>query len=304
MSRGSKVVVSYAAQTGETAPTSGWKNLPYKSNGLNASFENVESETITDSRIAQAGMLSSGSISGDIEVEFAKDVYDELLSAVACNNWTANALQFGGDVRKEFAVETAYKDVGIYHLFSGLRVNTFSLSIGDSGYASVKFGFMGKGYKNQNDTAFARNPTAAGQLQRVTSISVEDIKIDGVTTKGVACATEFSFELDNNMQEQKCLGGGIFAGNLVEMMAKMSGSLTLAYGKKAQEIINKQMTGATVAIETTLKFPDGSKYVLNIPKAQVNGETPSGGMNDLIQQQVNYTVVEQAPTLTKIAPAA
>ena len=84
------------------------------------------------------------------------------------------------------------------------------------------------------------------------------------------------------------------------MMAKMSGTLTLAYGKKAQEIINKQMTGATVAIELTLKLADGSKYVLNIPKAQVAGETPNGGMNDLIKQNVNYTVVEQAPTLTKI----
>lgn len=32
----------------------------------------------------------------------------------------------------------------------------------------------------------------------------------------------------------------------------------------------------------------------------VAGESPNGGMNDLIKQNVNYTVVEQAPTLTKI----
>lgn len=81
----------------------------------------------------------------------------------------------------------------------------------------------------------------------------------------------------------------------------MSGAMTLAYGKKAQEIINKQMTGATVVIELTLKLADGSKYVLAIPKAQVAGETPNGGMNDLIKQNVNYTVVEQAPTLTKVS---
>lgn len=84
------------------------------------------------------------------------------------------------------------------------------------------------------------------------------------------------------------------------MMAKMSGAMTLAYGKKAQEIVNKQMTGATVAIELTLKFPDESKYVLAIPKAQVAGDTPNGSMNDLIKQNVNYTVVEEAPTITKI----
>ncbi len=301
MSRGSKVVLSYAPQTSKEIPKTGWKILPYKSNGLTASFENTESETITDSRIAGAGMPTSGQVQGDIEAEFAKDVYDELIAAAAFNNWAGNALTFGGDIAKAFAVETAYKDVGVYHVYAGLMANTLSLAIGESGYATLKIGFMGTDYKNQNDTAFSKTPTAAGQLQRVTALSVEDIKIDGVTTKGVACATEFNFELDNNIQAQKCLGDGIFAGKLLEMMAKMSGSLTLAYGKKAQEIINKQITGATVAIEVTLKLADGSKYVLAIPKAQVKGETPSGGMNDLIKQQVQYTVVEQAPTLTKVA---
>ena len=301
MSRGSKVVLSYAPQTSKEIPKSGWKILPYTSNGLGANFENTESETITDSRLTQAGMPTSAEVQGDVEAEFAKDVYDELIAAAAFNNWSGNVLTFGGDIAKAFAVESAYKDVGVYHYHGGMMVNTLSLSIGDSGYVKVKFGFMGKDYKNQNDTAFSNTPTPAGTLQRVTSLSVEDIKIDGITTKGVACVTEFSFELDNNMQVQKCLGGGMFAGNLLEMMAKMSGSLTLAYGKKAQEIINKQITGATAAIEVTLKLADGSKYVLVIPKAQVKGETPSGGMNDLIKQQVQYTVVEQAPTLTKVA---
>lgn len=302
MSRGSKVVLSYAPQVGDDIPQTGWKILPYTSNGLGATFENTESETITGSRLTQAGMPTSAEVQGDVEAEFAKDAYDDLLAAAAFNEWVAKSksLTFGGDTAKAFAIESAYKDVGVYHYHGGMMVNTLSLSIGDSGYAKVKFGFMGKDYKNQNDTPFSQDPTPAGTLQRVTALSVEDIKIDGITTKGVACVTEFSFELDNNMQVQKCLGGGMFAGNLLEMMAKISGNLTLAYGKKAQEIINKQITGATVAIEVTLKLADGSKYVLAIPKAQVKGETPSGGMNDLIKQNVKYTVVEQAPTLTKV----
>ncbi|WII95991.1 phage tail tube protein [Moraxella haemolytica] len=300
MSRGSKVQINYATQTTDEVPKTGWKVLPYKSNGLSASFEKTDSETITDSRISSAGLVTSGSLSGDIEVEFSKDEYDDLLSAAACNNWSGNALTFGGDVVKNYAFEVAFKDVGIFHYYGGVRVNTFELSLADSGYATAKFGLMGSDYKNQNDTAFSKTPTPAGQLQKVTSLSVEDIKIDGITTKGVACATAFDFKVDNNIQEQRCLGGGIFAGKLLEMMAKMEGSLTLAYGKKAQEIVNKQVTGATVAIEITLKFPDGSKYVLAIPKAQVSGETPSGGMNDIINQSVTYTVVEQAPTMTKV----
>lgn len=300
MSRGSTIVVAYAPQTTNEVPKTGWKILPYVSNGLSASFENTESQTITDSRIAQAGLVTGGQVQGDIEVEFAKDAYDDWLAAAAFSEWKSNVLTFAGNSAKTFAVEVGYKDVGIYHYYGGVRVNTLKLALSDTGYATCTFGVMGTDYKNQNDTPYSKSPTKSANLQRVTSLSVEDIKIDGVTTKGVACVTEFSFEVDNNIQAQKCLGNGIFAGTLLEMMAKMSGTLTLAYGKKAQEIINKQMTGATVAIELTLKLADGSKYVLNIPKAQVAGEAPNGGMNDLIKQNVNYTVVEQAPTLTKI----
>lgn len=300
MSRGSKIQINYALQTTEEVPKTGWKNLPYKSNGLTASFEKTESETITDSRISSAGLVTSGALSGDVEVEFAKTTYDDLLAAVACNEWARDALTFGGDTVKKYAFEVMFKDVGIYHYYGGARINTFELSLSDTGYATAKFGIMGSDYKNQNNTPYSVRPTSAGQLEKVTALSVEDIKIDGITTKGVACVTAFDFKIDNNIQEQRCLGGGIFAKNLLEMMAKMDGNMTLAYGQKAQEIVNKQMTGATVAIEITLKFADGSKYVLNIPKAQVNGETPNGGMNDLINQTVTYTVVEQAPTMTKV----
>lgn len=300
MSRGSKVVLSYAPQPSNTVPTTGWKILPYKSNGLTATFENTESETITDSRLTSAGLPTSGQVQGDVEVEFAKDVYDDFLAGVAFNNWRANVLTFGGDTAKPFAIEVAHKDVAIYHYYGGLLVNTFSLSMSETGYATAKFGFMGTAYQNQNTTPFSKSPTASPALQKVTSLSVEDIKIDGLTTKGVACVTEFSFEVDNNIQEQRCLGEGVFAGKLLEMMAKMSGNLTLAYGQKAQEIVNKQITGATIAIEATIKFGDGSKYTLAIPKAQVKGDVPNGGMNDIIKQQLTYTVVEQAPTLTKV----
>lgn len=233
MSRGSTIVVAYAPQTTNEVPKTGWKILPYVSNGLSASFENTESQTITDSRLTQAGLVTGGQVQGDIEVEFAKDAYDDWLAAAAFSEWKSNVLTFAGNSAKTFAVEVGYKDVGIYHYYGGVRVNTLKLALSDTGYATCTFGVMGTDYKNQNDTPYSKSPTKSANLQRVTSLSVEDIKIDGVTTKGVACVTEFSFEIDNNIQAQKCLGDGIFAGALLEMMAKMSGAMTLAYGKKS-----------------------------------------------------------------------
>ncbi|WP_394261480.1 phage tail tube protein [Moraxella boevrei] len=130
MSRGNKVVLSYAPQTDVAIkPLTGWKTLPRKSDSLNHTVELTDSETINDSRIKTAGMPTSANAEGDVEVEFIKSVYDDLLEAVAFNAWKTNVLTFGGNVQKLFAIEKKYGDIGQYHYFKGMAVNKFNLSI-------------------------------------------------------------------------------------------------------------------------------------------------------------------------------
>ncbi|WP_394261479.1 phage tail tube protein [Moraxella boevrei] len=162
----------------------------------------------------------------------------------------------------------------------------------------MSFGFMGAGYETAT-TAFATSPTVSKTEPKASTISVESITIDGENLKGIACVTEFNFELDNGMERQNCIGSGLYGAKNLEMMANMTGSLTLAYSQKAQSIVNKQLTGATIAITAVIAFTDGSKYTLNIPKAQISGDIPSGGANEILKAQLNYTVVEIAPTLTR-----
>lgn len=300
MSRGSKVVLSYAKQTAvETKPTTGWKILPRTSDSLNNTVELTDSETINDSRLRTAGMVTSANAEGDVEVEMIKATYDDLIAAAAGNEWVigtpvkTNTVTFGGDVVTNFAIEKNHKDIGQYHYWSGMRVNSFSLDIPESGFIGMTFGFMGAGYV-ASETASATTPAAAITTPKATSLSVSDIQIDGVTTKGVSCVTAFSFELNNNIERQNCLGAGLYGSAFLEMMADMTGSLTLAYSKNTQSMLNKQLTGAPIKIEVTIKFPDNSTYILTIPKAQVSGDIPSGGM-DKLEASLTYTVYADAP---------
>lgn len=299
MSRSNKVVLSFAPQADiGVKPTTGWKTLPRKSDSLNHTVELTDSETINDSRIKTAGMPTSANAEGDVEVEFIKSTYDDLLEAVAFNAWKNNVLTFGGNTQKLFAIEKKYSDIGQYHYFAGMAVNKLSLSIPESGFIGMTFGFMGSGYQTGTD-AFAVSPTVSKTEPKASTISVESITIDSENLKGVACITEFNFELDNGMERQNCIGAGLYGAKNLEKMANISGSLTLAYSQKAQSIVNKQLTGATIAISAVIAFADGSKYTLAIPKAQVSGDIPSGGANDILKAQLNYTVVEIAPTLTR-----
>jgi len=308
-SRGTKTVLYSAVQTDiKVKPTTGWETFPRKTDSLNSTFELLDSETINDSRLKTPGAVISADASGDVECELIKGVYDKYIAAAAGNAWVVgtptgtSTLTFGGDVITMFALAKAHKDILQYHYWAGNRVNTMSLDIPEGGYAALTFGFMGSGYENAI-TDYVTSPTSVPVSPKVTSLNVTDIKIDGTTTKGTACATAFSFELTNNIERQNCLGAGLYGDELTEMMADMTGSITLKYSKRAQELLNKQMTAAPISIEVTLTFPGTSDtYVLKIPKAQLQGDIPSSG-NEILQADLTYTVVADvpadAPTLTR-----
>ena len=310
-SRGMKVVLSAAVQENVAiVPLTGWEILPRTSDSLNRSVELLDSETIVDSRVKTPGAPISASAEGDIECEFIKGVYDKYIAAAAGNAWVvgspavgADTLTFGGDVVTMFAIDKQHKDAGIHHYWSGMRVNTFKLDIPQGGYAALTLGFMGQGYENAS-TMFAKTPLAVALAPKATSLNVTDIRIDNVTAKGTACATAFSFELTNNMERNDCLGSGLYGDGADELMADMTGSLTLKYGQRAQAILDKQLTAAPIRIEVDITFPNGTdKYTLTIPKAQTSGDLPSGGMTDLLSADLTYTVVADtpadAPTLTR-----
>ena len=302
MSRGTKVVLNYSPQTDiATKPTTNWKNLPYKSEGLDHKVELTDSETIVDSRIKTAGVPTRATVEGDIEVEFAKSAFDDLIEAAAGNLWTTNKLIFGGNVQKMFAIEKAFSDVALYHYFKGMRVNTFKLEIPEQGFIGATFGFTGQGYET-GATAYSATPAATSVAQKASNITVGDIKINGSSLKGVACATAFSFELNNNIDSVPCLGGGLYPQNLLEMMADITGSMTLEYATVAQGYLGNQITGAPISIEATIKTPDNSSYVLTIPKAQISGSLPTGG-KDRARAELSYTVIADvaadAPFITR-----
>lgn len=295
MARGNKVVLAYAPQTDTSeVPASGWKTLPRKSDSLNNSVELTDSETINDSRLKTAGMVTSANAEGDVEVEMIKGSYDDLIEAAAGNNWDTDKVTFGGDVIKMFAIEKGHKDIGQYHYWSGMRVNSFSLDIPESGFIGMTFGFMGSGYETAA-VQYSSSPDTTATSPKATSLSVTDVQIDGITTKGVSCVTAFSFELNNNIERQNCLGAGLYGNELMEMMADITGSLTLAYSKNTQELLDKQLKGAPVKIEVTITFNDDpDTYVLTIPKSQIAGDVPSGGMEKL-ETQLTYTVYADTP---------
>lgn len=307
MSSGSREVIQLVKETviGTTPSPFARTSLPFTDSSLNAAVTKEDSTTKLASRLAQAGTITSVDYTGDINAEFRFGVFDDLIAAAAFNTWTVDTpdidsdqLVFGGDLRQAFSVLRGYTDINNYHTFRGMHVNTWNLSIPETGVVTTTFGLIGLG-RTASDTAPTGTVTNPTLTDPFSSVSVTDIQIDGVTTVGVACITAFDFTWDNSMQVQRCLGQGLEIGKIIETLANGSGSFTMAWSTKGAELYEKQFTNTPLRLTVTLVDGVGNKYVLDLPKIEVTGELPTGSNTDILSASYEYRTIEQSPTLTR-----
>lgn len=298
MSSGASVRTYYAVQTAaETVPTSGWKTLPVITNGLNASTTLTDSEILSDqSRIKQSGMVTGGEVSGDINSELMYGVFDDLLEAAFWNTWSTNSLTVG-DKRKFFAVAKDFTDIKAYYLFKGVHVNTFSLEIDTESLVKVNFGLIGLGFEASKSKSFTKSPAAAENGVKASGLSIGEIKSGG-SEIGV-CVEAFKLEIDNQAEVQKCLGGNLYGGNVLAMLANITGSMTIAFSPKAYDLLELQRTGAKTSIEIPINFEDGNSYIIKLPSVQISGDIPSPSPTDIVTAEVSFTVVDEPPVIER-----
>lgn len=300
MSSGAKQLVQIAKETviGTVPSPFARQTLAFTDVSLNQSVEKTESASITDNRLQQSSMITSAEYSGELSAEARYAAYDDLIAAAAFNAWTTNVLTFGGTNRQTFSILLGYTDIANYHTFSGLHVNTFGIDIPESGLIGLTFGFMGT-KRTTAAAAPAGTITPASNNPRMSNISVGDLLVDGVSVKGTACISAFSFNWDNSMQVQKCLGAGLEVGAILEMSAKGTGSFTMAWSTKAAELYESQFANSTISLSIPITDTAGNKYVLNIPKVELTASLATGGKDDILNTTFEYTIVDQAPTLTR-----
>lgn len=301
MSSGARVVTAYAPATNkDEKPLAGWKILPNKTNGLTNTMTLTKSELVSDSRLERAGMVSSAEVSGDIDSEFMFGAFDDLMEGAFWNSWTGEKpkkLEIG-ETRKMFAISKDFKDINVNHIFTGCHVDTFSLSVNTDALIQVKFGFKGLGYEESKTESFAKTPTTLEDNRKASGLSIGTIKINN-SPLGV-CVESFELELNNQSEVQKCLGkGSYYGGNLLAMIANVTGKMTIAYSQAAHDILDNQRTGATISVEVPIEFSDEDKYIIKLPKVQISGDIPSPSGTELAKADVTFTVVDVSPVIEK-----
>lgn len=284
------------------------KVLPFTDTTIDQTANKTDSQTIASGRLQTPSSIIGLDVAGDINAEFRYGSYDSLIAGAACNEWSGDTLFFGGDIKKWFSFLIGFTDVDVYQLFSGNRINTWSVSVPEEGLVETTFGIMG-----MSRASSIENPSGLVTPDPLnpaySSISVGQIKLDGVDTAGNFCVTSFDFTWDNQMQKQRCLGGGLSVGNILAMMASGTGSVNMAWSKDlGQKYYEDQFNNKTASLELYIRESnedDGNSYILRLPKVEYTMPLPTGGRGDILTATFTYNVVStddgvDAPTLTRI----
>ena len=310
MSSGARQIVQYAVETvnGTTPIPFARKTLPFVDTSLDQTANKTDSASIKSGRIASQGAITSKTVEGDLNVEAEFATYDDLIAAAAFNTWAEGAteddpevLTFGGTTRQSLSILRGYEDIAEYYTFAGVHVNTFTLDIPEEGIVTFGFGLMGKSRVHVSNTAPTGTVTPADDKPKISSVGVGDILVDGTSVVGVACISALSFEWDNQAQVQRCLGNGGDVGAIIEGMANGTGTVTMAWSKKGAELLEKQFNNGLVSFVIPFGDSLGNQYKLTPPQVEITGSLPSGSGEDILQASIEYRVVNQAPTLERLA---
>jgi hypothetical protein len=299
MSSGAKVVSHIIAEvTPGVTPAGAWDTLRLTGNALTPTVNTAVSDEITDSRISQGSVATSTDIGGDLTAELSYGSFDKLLEAAFYGNWTGNVLTVG-DVRHTFSIAKGFMDVGVYSVFKGAHVSTFALDIPSDGKITATFNMACLDYAD-SEAPIAVSPGAPTTTPFLSNSNVGTILVDGESLEGVACVSAMTINLDNSLQAQRCIGTTkLGPGAQIATEAAITGTITLAWSKRAWEIWKNTFTRLPVAIEFPITDSLGNKYEFDFPAVEVDGELPSGGKRDLIEVTLNYTVAKLAPTITR-----
>lgn len=284
---------------GVTPATGAWDTVRYTSNTLTPTVTTEESEEITESRLSQGSIVTGMTVGGDVAGELSFGNFDKLLAAAFYGEWNSNVLEIGS-VRHTFTVAKCYNDIEVFALLKGMHVSTMDINIPDPGKVTATFTLAGLDYSD-SDVSQVTSKNPATTAPAMSNLDVGMITLDGQDMAGVACVASLTINVNNNLQEQRCIGNGRMGpGAQIATGAAVTGVVTLAFSKVAWEIWKNTFTRKPIAFTFPITDPLGNQYIFNFPAIEVSGDLPSGGKNDLVQIALNYTAAKISPTITRV----
>lgn len=194
-----------------------------------------------------------------------------------------------GTVKRSYAIEQAYLDIGDYFLYSGQRVGTMSLEATAGQLVTGSFGFMGASTLAATST-YAGTPVAATNSQIINATSNVGAVLEASTFTPLTTGIQgFSLNLDNSLRAQMAMGSR-YPKNIGYGRQVITGSINAYF----YDLTMYQKFLDHTATTLVLSFADGAGGGLRIqlPKVYFTADAHSlGGIDQDVMEQVEFAAV-------------
>tara|TARA_B100000700_G_scaffold189815_1_gene209174 strand:- start:41869 stop:42783 length:915 start_codon:yes stop_codon:yes gene_type:complete len=301
MSSGSQIATYLVPEdtVGTRPDPATFDTLRLTGNSMTPNVSVDQSSEIRADRMNSGGIITSQDFGGELAFEMSAGSFDKLLEAALWGTWATDVLEIGSD-RHTFTAVKHYKDAGLWHTFTGVHIGTFSLEIPEEGKVTGTFGTMALDYEDASADPLSLDTinAATTTVPMGSATSVGDILVDDASLAGQACISAMSLNIDNSMQTQRCLGKA-GPGALIATRANVTGSVTLAWAVESYNLWKKQMTREGVKFTFPLSDAAGNTYTIEVPEAELDGDLPDGGNEDIVQVQLDFTAKNSPLKITR-----
>ncbi|CAM0583419.1 Phage tail protein [Acinetobacter baumannii] len=302
MSSGAKIRL-YACEEavlGTTPANPVWYTVRRVTDSLTENVTTEDSSEVVDSRFRQGAVVTEAEVTGQLEFELSLGTFDLFLNVLAFNNWAANALSFGGGVRKSLTLVKVFEDIGQVFIYRGIQVNTGEMTIQTTGKITGNFGLVGSSFTRQQVNPVT-NPIPASTRPLVSMPNVEKLLINGQSIQGKACLQTLTINFSNNLEAIRCIGSGKYTPEFyLEKMMDIGVNANFMFSATSASWIDAIKTRDVFTLTFDITDTKGSKYSFNFPQLEVmEANHPDGGGDDIITVDINFAQVRTAPTIVR-----
>ncbi|MCU4582869.1 hypothetical protein KTJ32_17885 [Acinetobacter gyllenbergii] len=302
MSSGAKIRL-YACEEavlGTTPANPIWYTVRRVSDGLSENVSTEQSNEVVDSRFRQGAAVTEAEVTGQLEFELSIGTFDLFLSVLAFNNWAANAISFGGGVRKSLTLVKVFEDIGQVFIYRGVQVNTGEITIQTTGKITGNFGLVGSSFTRQQVNPVV-NPVAASSRPVVSMPNVDKLLINGQSIQGKACLQSLTLSFNNNLEAIRCIGSGKYTPEFyLEKMMDIEANASFMFSATSAAWIDAIKSRDVFTLTFDITDSKGSKYSLNFPQLEVmEANHPDGSGDDIITVDINFAQVRTSPTIVR-----
>ena len=194
-----------------------------------------------------------------------------------------------GVVKRSFAVEEAFTDVGQYFLYTGQRIGTMTLTAKAGQLVTGTFAFVGATSQNKT-SGFASGYTAASSAQIMNATTNVGSVLEGSSLTALTTGIEeFTLNLDNALRPQMAVGSR-YPKNIGYGRQTITGTINAYFYDTT--LYAKFLNHTATSLVFSFTDGVGGGVRIYLPKVYFSTDDPAlGGIDQDVMEKIAFTAV-------------